>query len=184
MRTLVRFPFARLGRLIPLLGGLALCTALVGGCASSGSGGSSEPRPIAVSLNGYAAAPFQLVSESHTSRVDLYSAELDTASTKVLNDEVMIALVEHLEDLGFREYARPGHAPQADPRSNLSKSIQVVENGRSSWWPLTQSADVKELKGFQTAMQDFLQLYNVAQSWQSVDNTLGGDYFDRKKAGH
>jgi len=182
MRTLVRSPFARLGRLIPLLAGLALGTALAGGCASSGPSELSEPRPIAVSLVGYAADPFELVSDSHTPAVELYSSEHSTASTKVLTDVELVALVEHLESLGYRKYSRPGRAPASGGRA-FAKAIQVDENGDVSWWPLVEGASVAELKAFQTAVQDFLQLYNIAQSWQSIDNTLGGRYFDRKKAG-
>jgi len=180
MRTLVRFSSSLLMRPAGRLG--ILVATLCAACASSGGGSGGPPRPIAISLVGYGAAPFELVSESHTSRVDLYSAELPTAATKVVNDEVMVALLEHLEELGYRGYSRPGQAPEANGKA-LVKSIQVDENGAKTWWPLVETASVQELKAFQTAMRDFIDLYNISQSWQSVDNTLGGEYFDRKKAG-
>jgi hypothetical protein len=182
MRTYARFPSGPFARPATWLG--VLVATLCAACASSGNGAKSgPPRPIAVSLIGYGPAPFELVSESHTPAVKLYSKEHSTASTKVLNDEAMVGLVRHLEELGYRRYSRPGSAPPSGGRA-FTKALQVDENGAISWWPIGESASVAELKAFQTAMHDFIDLYNIAQSWQSVDNTLGGDYFDRKKAGH
>lgn len=176
MRTSARSTFVFLA-LAPLP------AALAGACGSTGTEDDSGPaRAIAVDLVGYGPAPFQLVSESHTSRVDLYSQERDSASTKVLNDEVMGALVEHLDELGFDSYARPGSAP-VEGGGAFAKAIQVEEGGKRAWWPLAASAGADELKSFNTAVRDFLDLYNIAQGWQSVDNSLGGDYFDRKKKG-
>lgn len=176
MRSLARPPFV--SRALALL-----LAALAAACGSTGSNGSSgEKHPIAVELMGYGPEPFVLVSESHTSRVDLYSHERESASTKVLEDEVMQALVEHLDELGFDGYSRPGTAPEVGGGSAIAKAIQVDENGLRAWWPLSQSAGASELKSFNTAVRDFLDLYNIAQGWQSVDNTLGGDYFDQKKA--
>jgi len=161
---------------------LPLCAALAGACGSTGAdGSSSHPREIAVGLVGYGSSPFQLVSESHTSRVELYSNERKDASTKVLNDEVMQALVDHLDELGFDGYAHPGSAP-SQTGGAIAKAIEVDEAGQRHWWALTAGASADELKSFNLAVRDFLGLYNIAQGWQSVDNSLGGDYFDQKKA--
>ena len=175
MRTLARPRFV--SRALALL-----CAALVPACGSTGSQSSSGgQRSISVELLGYGSAPFILVSESHTSRVELYSEERDNASTKVLEDEVMQALVEHLDELGFDGFSRPGTAV-AGGGSAISKAIQVEEGDQRAWWPLSPSAGESELKNFNTAVRDFLSLYNIAQGWQSVDNSLGGEYFDQKKA--
>jgi len=176
MRTLARPPFV-----LRAVAGLLLAVAC--GCSSAGSGDKAgPPRSIAVSLIGYGPAPFELVSASRTSPVELYSEERPSASTKVQVDEVMEALIEHLDELGFDGYARPGTAPQ-DGGQAFAKAIQVEEEGRQAWWPLQPTAGKAELKSFNTAVRDFLQLYNQTQGWQSVDNTLGGEYFDRQKKG-
>jgi hypothetical protein len=177
MRTPARPPFV-----LRAVAGLLL--AVVCGCSSAGSGDEAgPPRSIAVSLIGYGPAPFELVSESHTSRVELYSQERQSASTKVLADEVMGALVEHLDELGFDGYARPGTAPAGGGGTAFAKAIEVEEEGREAWWPLQPTAGKTELKSFNTAVRDFLEIYNLTQGWQSVDNTLGGEYFDQQKKG-
>jgi hypothetical protein len=173
MRTPARPPFV-----LRALAGLLLAAAC--GCSSTGSSeDAGPPRSIAVSLIGYGPAPFELVSESHTSRVELYSEERPNASTKVQLDEVMDALIDHLDELGFDGYARPGTAPQ-DGGKAFAKAIQVEEEGRQAWWPLQPTAGKTELKSFNTAVRDFLEIYNLTQGWQSVDNTLGGEYFDQQ----
>jgi hypothetical protein len=186
MRTLVRSPFVHLAHLLRPAA-LAASLLVAAGCASGGGGGGaggSLGRPVAVSLIGYGPAPFQLVSESHTAPVELYSNEMRHASTKVQADEVMLALVEHLDDLGFGGYARPGHAPDGvGAGGSIAKAIQVEDRGESAWWPLVATASTAELQAFQTAVRDFLDVYNLTQSWQTIDNTLGGEYFERKKAG-
>jgi hypothetical protein len=158
---------------------------LAGACSSGGArtdeGGPVEK--ISVSLVGYGPAPFTLVSESHTSRVELYSNERSDAGAKVLGDEVMRALVDHLEELGLDDHGEPGAAPAASGGAAVVKAFNVEDDGERSYWPLTPAAGKAELEDFSTAVKDFLGLYNVTQGWQSVDNTLGGDYFDRKKAG-
>ena len=175
MRTSARSPFV-FRALLPL------CAALLAACGSTGADETSaQPRPIAVALIGYGPSPFLLVSESHTSRVELYSNERKDASTKVLNDEVMQALVEHLDELGFDGYARPGSAP-SHAGGAVSKALEVEESGQRHWWAVTAGADADELKSFNLAVRDFLGLFNIAQGWQSVDNSLGGEYFDQKKA--
>lgn len=176
MRTLARPRFV--SRALALL-----LAALPSACGSTGSKDSSGPaQQISVELVGYGPSPFVLVSESHTSRVELYSEERDTASTKVLDDEVMAALVEHLDELGFAGYSRPGTAPAMGGGSAIAKAIQIENGDRHAWWPLSATAGASELKNFNTAVRDFLSLYNIAQGWQSVDNSLGGEYFDQKKA--
>ena len=157
-----------------------LLPTLLWACASTGGSSASEPRSIAVSLHGVGTAPFELVSESHTRPVDLYSTERAVPSTKVLEDDVMAALVEHLDELGFDGYARAGTAPD-DGGTAFAKAIEVQEEGGSAWWALTPAASRDEIVAFGTAMKDFLDLYNLTQGWQSVDNEVGSDYFDRKK---
>jgi hypothetical protein len=55
---------------------------------------------------------FELVNEAHTDRVSLYSEARANAQTKVTSNEVMKALLEYLDDTGFRKEARSGAAPR------------------------------------------------------------------------
>ena len=161
----------------------ALVPLVLAACSSTGnSGGSGETRAVSVTLLGYGSDPFQLVSDSHTSRVDLYSTETRNPSTKVQDDDVMIAMVEHLDELGFNDFARPGSAP-ADGGRAFSRAIQVDVEGTRAWWPLTAGAGQSEIRNFNTAIRDFLALYNLTAGYQSVQNELGGDFFDQKRPG-
>ena len=165
-------------RLSGLLGACALAA-----CSSAGArAADAPPRAIAVSLHGVGAAPFELVSAGHTRPVDLYSEERSTASTKVQEDAVMAALVEHLDDLGFDRYAHAGTAPRGpDAGGAFAKAIEVQDGAASAWWALTPAAGKDEIAAFGSAMSAFLQLYNLTQGWQSVDNESGSEYFDRRK---
>ncbi|MEM7308062.1 MAG: hypothetical protein AAF682_15390 [Planctomycetota bacterium] len=168
---------------IALLAFVAL-SVLAAGCSSTGggSGGSGESRSLSVSLIGYGSAPFTLVSESNTSRVELYSAKRTDASTKVQTDEVMIALYEHLEDLGYEGYANPGSAPREGSGAlGFNRAIEVVHEGQSSWWPLRADSGADERTAFATALKDFLDIYNLTHGFQSVTNEGGDGLFDQKK---
>ncbi len=160
---------------------LALLVVLGSSCASSGAGGDSAA--VRVSLWGYEGSPsFELLSTSHTERVDLYSKERQNASVKVQKDEVMNALVERLYDLGYEKYARNGSAP--DPEAGgagIKRAFEVERNGVASWWALATNSSGEEKVAFSTAVSDFLDLFNVTLGLQNVENTEGGEYFDAYK---
>jgi hypothetical protein len=164
--------------------GVALCALALAACISAGSdsGRSTEPRRVSVSLIGYGSSPFRIVSESHTRRVDLYSSVSASPSTKVQTDDVVVALVEHLEELGFESYSHRGKAPDQVTHA-FTHGFEVLDEGASAWWPLTAAAGPTELKNFNTAVRDFLDLYNLTASYQRVDNEVGSDYFQRKRPG-
>lgn len=159
-----------------------LALVLGSGCASSGGDGSGGPTSLRVSLIGYGSNSFELVSTSHTGRLEFYSQERGDASTKVQADEVMQALVERLEDLGFEDYAHEGGAP--DPEGGggvVRRAIEIERNGIRSWWALAARSSGDEKVAFSTAMRDFLKLFNATQGFQSVTNEEGGEYFDGQK---
>lgn len=170
---------------LPTLLGLVAATPLLGACASGGTslGGtdaaaaSSEERAVRVSLIGYGRPSFVLVSNSHTSRVELYSDERGAPSRKVQTDAVMGALVDHLDDLGMAEFATPGRAPRADD-SRFLWAFEVEDGDVRRWWPLGSATPVDEQRAFAAARSDFIDLFNLTQAFQSVDNEVGSDYFD------
>ena len=169
--------------------GLLAATPLLGACAGSGTssgrtdalGGTSpsEERAVRVSLIGYGRPSFVLVSNSHTSRVELYSDERGAPSRKVQTDEVMGALVAHLDDLGLAEFATAGRAPRADDTRFLW-AFEIEDEGQRRWWPLGGATPADEQRAFAAARADFIDLFNLTQAFQSVDNEIGADYFDVK----
>lgn len=161
-----------------------MCALALAACTSAGSnsGRSTGPRSVSVSLVGYGPSPFRILSESHTKRVDQYSSVSSSPSTKVQTDEVVVALVEHLEELGFESYSLPGMAPDPDTHG-FNRAVEVVDEGAGAWWPLTAAAGPTEVKNFNTAVRDFLDLYNLTAGYQSVENEFGSGYFQHKKPG-
>ena len=157
----------------------SLLASAAGACAAPGpSTPDGQGRALRVSLL-TGSGNFELVSTAHTSRVDLYSAQRDAASSKVQTDEVMEALVEHLGDLGYRAHARPGSAPK--PGGSVATVIEVQEEGKSSWWGVGAGTPVSERKDFLAVQSDFLNLYNMTQGYQSITNEIGGDFFESRK---
>jgi hypothetical protein len=67
------------------------------------------------------------------------------------------ALVEHLDELGFDGYSRPGTAPAGGGGSAFAKAIEVEEEGEARLVALQPTAGETELKSFNTAVRDFLE---------------------------
>lgn len=68
---------------------------------------------------------FELVNDSHTDRVKLYSEMRADSSIKVASDEVMSALLEFLQDSGFHRYARSGVAPRTSSTQRWAGEVEV-----------------------------------------------------------
>ena len=98
--------------LIPIL-----LLSLAAACGSTGGGGSSgapqgDGQGLLVALIDYRTGQrLELRSESHTTRVDLYSAPRRDASAKVQEDAIMEGMIEAIEDEGFDDVAQEGQAP-------------------------------------------------------------------------
>ena len=165
-----------------LLGGLLL---LLPGCAGPGSGGGSGEF-LRVALRDYRAdARFELVSEGDTDRLKYYSKAREDAGRKFQTDEVMTALVEHLDDEGFSDFAQAGKAPTTGSNV-LALSFEVEQGTVIRCWPIGSGSDPGELEHFKTCVRDFLDLYNVSQGFQAVRNPEGHDLLNnstRQKTG-
>ena len=162
---------------------IALFTALCA-CSSTGSrsanGGDARVR---VTLRNYDAGQlFELVSESHTNRVEYYSQEREDAARKVQSDEVMGALLDELDSRGFRAHAQPGGAPTQ--RSELvSQSLEIQHGDTTEHWAIGKGSAAAERESFRDCMMDFVQIYNLTASYQTLKNPEGSQIFPKKSGG-
>jgi hypothetical protein len=166
---------------------LCLVGLLLGGCASSGGNRTSARRgtdePLRVTVHMYdAGSQLELVGESSMSAVDLYSEARATASSKVQGDEVMEALAKQLGKQGFQRYAREGRAPSVGGRV-YTRSIEIWRAGDSSHWAVGPGSADDERRAFNSCLADFLQLYNVTASYQTIENEDGKAFFQQPNVG-
>ena len=106
--------------LIALLGGLA-------SCAGIGSANADQPARITL-LDHQGSRRFELVNEAHTSSVEYYSVPRTEASRKVVDNDLLAALLDELEDLGLDSYARAGRAPSRAPGSGSSAGATLTRS--------------------------------------------------------
>lgn len=163
-------------------------TALFSGVPSCASAG-SEARSAApaermrVTLRDYEAQQlFELVSESHTSRVEYYSAVRSDAARKIQTDEVVDALIDELEDRGFDDFAQAGQAPS---RGNelVSRSLEIERGDKTEHWVVGRGSAADEQLRFHDCMLTFVELYNLTASYQTIENPSGGEIFPQKRSG-
>lgn len=159
-----------------LLGTLSACASGGGGAAG---GGSVEATAIRVTLHDYGAAQrLELASEGHTDRVRYYSEARHDASRKVQTNEVMQALVEELNRQGFARYGVAGRAPSSGS-SVISRALEIETDGVTSVWAVGSGSAtaIDEKKAFHAAMAQFVDLYNLSASYQTIENPAGRDPF-------
>jgi hypothetical protein len=111
---------------------------------------------------------FELVNESHTDRVELYSEKRASAATKVQTDEVLDALLEHMREQGFFRFAEESPAPQAGGAS-ITRAIEL-ESPEGTWSFVVGPGSPEEQRlAFDRCFAAFLDLYNATYQLQSVD---------------
>lgn len=156
---------------------------LAAGCAGSARGGAgADGERLRVSVVDYASGQhFELASESHTDRVAYYSAERADAARKVQTDEVMGLLVAELERQGFERYAQAGRAPTRGGGA-VTRSIEVEDDGALEHWVIGAGSAPDERRAFNECLGQFLDLYNLSASYQSVDNPLGDEFFRKQES--
>ena len=175
-----------MSKLLSLLA-CSLC-ALVVGCASSsspsGSGGAADDGArMRVTLRDYKGGNvFELVSESHTNRVDYYSAARADASRKIQTDEVMEVLIEELEKQGFKSHRQEGRGP-SQGGAVISWGIEVEEGPRTDHWVVGKGSAIDEIQAFSECRDAFLQLYNITASYQAIENPEGKQIFQKPPQG-
>lgn len=152
----------------------------LGACAGSGSaGGSSDGRPMLVTLHNFKTGErFELASESHTNRVSYYSGKRGDAARKVQTDEVMSAFVRELERQGLASHAQAGRAPSAAGSNVIRWGLEIEENGAPVHWLVGTGSAPEDWQEFQGCRDMFLELYNATVSYQAVENASGKQFFD------
>jgi hypothetical protein len=115
---------------------------------------------------------FQLVNESHTNALDLYSKKVPKtqAFTKVQTDEVVQALLDRLEDQGATKRLQPGLAPSY-PLGTRAGALEIEGEKGPSFWLILDKTSIDERAAFNKSAKDFVDLYNATESWQAVQGT-------------
>lgn len=132
-----------------------------------------------VTLRNYDAAQlFELVSESHTSRVEYYSQVREDAARKIQSDEVMDALLDELGAQGFEEFAHPGRAP-TQKSEVISQSLEIEHGDTTEHWIVGKGSSPVERQRFRECMLAFVQIYNLTASYQALENPQGSQIFPK-----
>jgi hypothetical protein len=142
---------------------------LLGACAAGPARHSSQPaqyQPTRVVFHHIEQnKTMALVNEAHTDRVELYSQQRRDWSTKVAENEVMDALVDHLYGQSrFMEYAQPGPAPT----SGYQKFGEAQLPNGTFHWAIHVSSPVAEKQAFLRWQADFLSLWDQVAQLQAV----------------
>jgi hypothetical protein len=159
--------------------------ALLGGACSSVSAGASASgaqRLRVTYLDFVAGTRLELVSESYADRVDFYSTSRRDASRKFLDDAGMSAFAEFLAEHGFERHAASGPGP-ARASGVVTRKLELERAGESRHWLVGTGTTSAEKQAFNECLAALVEVYSVTQSYQSVENATGRDFFDGSR-GH
>jgi len=168
-RTLIPSCRATLGTFSEKALGL-LSLALLSACAATSSAAevSETSAPARVRFMDYRQGTvFELVNEAHTDRVALYSEVRADTQTKVTSDEVMDALLEYLEDSGFRGQARSGVAPRTSDSYHWGGEIEA--GGETVFLLVNNQTPQGERKMFIDCYMNHVSLWSNTFQLQRVD---------------
>jgi hypothetical protein len=158
---------------LPVLCCLAACALALAACSSTRSAPSAIGVPTRIRFVSYSSPQaFELVNETHTDRVALYSETRATAATKVQTDEVVDEILEHFAKLGFYERARSGLAP-AKGTAGLVSAIEIDTPGKPVHMAIGQGTSAEDHDVFRQCFASFLSVYNETYQLQSVDQHPG-----------
>ena len=144
-----------------------LSLALLSACAGAPSAPEAS-APARVRFMDYRQGTvFELVNEAHTDRVTLYSEARTDTQTKVTNDEVMGALLEYLDDSGFRSHARTGAAPRTSDSFHWGGEVET--GGRTVFMLVSDQTPVGERKMFIDCYMNHVNLWSNTFQLQRVD---------------
>ena len=168
-----------------------LILALAGACVSppGGAGGdaggqlsATSASPARVSLIQYTKTErLNLVNEAHTDPVEYYSQKRPSASTKITSNEVLTAMLDYFNDLGFAEHAVEGYAPRVGAAGEVL-SIEVETQSGVRHLMYAQGQSQPALRTFVDCQRAWLEIYNLTQQAQVVSNSGGDLYFENQKA--
>ena len=146
----------------------AALAALVG-CASSSQSVSAIGQPARIRIVSYTSGQaFELVNESHTDRLELYSETRSNAATKVQTDEVVDEVLDYFDDLGLYDLATAGLAPPLGD-TRYTRVIEIDTPGRQLHLGLDGTTSREDQVVFEKCFAGFLDVYNATYQLQSVD---------------
>jgi hypothetical protein len=152
---------------------LALLPALTGCSSTRAAAPPAVGVPVRIRALSYTSdQAFELVNETHTDRVELYSSVRSSAETKVQTDEVVDEVLAYFEKLGFFEDAQPGLAPPSAP-AGVVRAIEVDSPGRQVYMGIGAQSPKEEQAVFNQCFAAFLQVYNETYQLQAVDQDPG-----------
>jgi len=154
-----------------------LLATLLGACGSTPPI-TPEIQPCKVTLKDYRAnLDLFLINEAHTSKSDYYSQVRNNASTKVIPDLDMGALMLQLDEFGFFEVAETGFRRTPGARSTL-----MVERGGLKY-SLSQvlDRDASVIKKIENCNQAFRAMYDAHYSMQVIHNNQGKELFESQQ---
>ena len=160
-------------RILPMF----LLVALLGACSSTPPI-TPETSPCKLTLKDYRTnLDLFLINESHTSKSDYYSQVRGNASTKVIPDLDMGALILQLEEFGFFEIADAGFRRTPGARSTL-----MVERGGLKY-SLRQHRDREPSVSakIENCNQAFRAMYDAHYSMQVIHNNQGKELFEQQQ---
>ena len=122
---------------------------------------------------------FVLVNEIFAPREAFYSRTREEAATKILSNDSIGYLLGRLESAGFSRYASTGEAPGAGGNGEASWLYAVtVARGGLARTALRRRGDPPEAAtALAKMMQDFREVYDSTNQFQSIENPQGRDYF-------
>jgi hypothetical protein len=150
-------------------------TALLASCSSTGGGQVDSvglPARIRfVSMVKGVGNTFELLNETHTNRVELYSTARANANVKVQTDEVLDEVLVHFARLGLNERTQSGSAPPSSSASLSSVEIEVA--GNTTHLAVGSGSSVEDRTLYTQCFQTFLLVYNQTYQLQSVEHQPG-----------
>ena len=156
----------RLAALLPALG-LLLLALLAGACSSTPNVTKAGPGAWRVGLRDYRSGRnFELVNESHTSRVEQYSTLRDNADRKVQSDEIIAELVGWLESEGFGTLAQAGTAP-TEPGGDRVWVLEVQGPDGPRHVLVTKAISQESYAVCRKLKAGFLDIYNATYAGQA-----------------
>jgi len=145
-------------------------------CQSNAPAGEAKPSPNGPLRVGYtdyrSDQVLELVNESHTGRVEQYSKVGESANRKVQSDEIMDALIEHLDEQGFAKLAQPGHSPTKGDGRWLW-SIEIERARGPSFVAVPPGLTAAEIKPYIAIKAAFVETYNATYGLQAVKVKAG-----------
>ncbi|MCY3003896.1 MAG: hypothetical protein NTV21_19035 [Planctomycetota bacterium] len=115
---------------------------------------------------------FELVNETHTSRVEQYSTLRDNADRKVQSDEIVAELVGWLESEGFGSLAQTGAAPTEKSAERVwVLEVQGPDGPRHLL--VTKSTTPESYAVCRKLKAGFLDIYNATYAGQAKQMAEG-----------